>query len=974
MKSSTWLCLAAIIGCGGVSTTPGAPAAAVSDGKGVAMVTPSRLVPEIDERNISPWMVEPGRTRHLLSGLRIVVHEDGLVERADERFPNGLVEAVPLPERLGGGFLFYQSDSQGTRLWRADSWTGKLRPLSYIGPSTTEVVPGFDRLYLRTRTNKLLAMSADSGAIVPLGRLPVASGFGAMAFADGWRGVVDTELRGAMITFDAGASWRPLPIEERVAAVAVVDGDPVVYVDAGHYRIDHRGRLQMIKHGELSDDDAAAGDDDGGEEGATHPLGARPLRTAIERGYPDTNDTALVVHRGKLVRVALPDARALSVNPDALDDDTAVCQGARVGSGIGFVCGAEAGPTTIAAYRPPLSLEVVARFDEPRFVSPSGNGALVVRGRCGAQVGGPDDMRSYCIVGADGSKKEIAVRGEIGAERVVALSDGRAVVLVPPRLGRPGRITVVDGDKLSSHDLVYPAEPARAVKAARRGLWLEGFEQRGKDSIGGWVEAGGPAVGVEVKLDGKVSVGTLYDEGGQLLVSGKFALVVGDGETGFESIDGGKRWNELELPRLPESSGDAKTRGCSPVGCALRGWLRVGWGKPRVDKDLQNVAQPEAVSVRPEVRSSLRLRCAVVSPPEASEAPAPDDGMRFSSWTAFMGTPPPKLGKDEIGVDASSQLADPVPVHAYVWGPKGADWTRAGWWQLRFDDRFAVGSGVRHSTLTRPPWADEQTAADRIGGRHRGYMRWDADLDPSGDGAVATLCTSGASCEAFAVSDGRPIASFREVDGSRYRRPVEHGVARIGDTWYLLTEIAGESAMTLWRAELGAMTESVRLRRLDQRRFPGAAAPKLVRRAHGSELGLLIDEPPDPATGNHVGRWYVIPLDPRTGALGEPAALGSADLDGTVPRMCSAHDDGWMLDTALTVSPAIELEGASGYLDDIELRLRLDPDGACVVALAAQAARPLAVDAFDKKAVGIPMSVRERSAGRRWPLRCRPQE
>ena len=54
---------------------------------------------------------------------------------------------------------------------------------------------------------------------MPLGPLPSASSYGLLAFADGWRAVVDTDMRGPLATFDAGATWRSLPVRERVQAV-----------------------------------------------------------------------------------------------------------------------------------------------------------------------------------------------------------------------------------------------------------------------------------------------------------------------------------------------------------------------------------------------------------------------------------------------------------------------------------------------------------------------------------------------------------------------------------------------------------------------------------------------------------------------------------------------------------------------------------------------------------------------------------
>ncbi|MBW2454946.1 MAG: hypothetical protein JRI68_10560 [Deltaproteobacteria bacterium] len=976
--------------CGSPATTPATPSAGASAKRGkttiVDMVTPSRLIPEIDPDEIEPWLSDQGQSKYLLGGLRIIRHAGGKVERSDERFPSGSVKALSLPARLGSGYLFYQSDSQGTRLWRAQEWVGKLTPLAHLGPAAAELVAGFDRLYIRTKSNSLLALDPERGRLLPLGRLPLATGYGAMVFADGWRGIIDTDLRGPMASFDAGASWRPLGITQPVVSAGLRDGDTVLYVAGGYYRLDVRGHLQFVR-----DEDSHAiqpEPSDGAParpaKADEHPLGDRPLRVAIERGWPDSKTSAVVAHGGALVRVSLTDGAVVGLRPAALESDETECQGARVGAGFGFICGEPEGDTIIYQFVRPLGLSEWARFSGPRFVAASGNGALVVRGDCEAEPAAESaaaDLRNYCIVNVSGDKKPIAVRGELGAERVVALADGRVVVLVPPRLQRSGRLTVIAGDKLESAELTYPDKPRRAVKVARRGMWLEGFEQRSKNTIGGWVEAGGPAVGVTVKLNGEVKLGKVYDEGGQLLVSGRFALATNDTEGGHESTDGGKTWKEFELPGLPDSPGDAKSRGCSPVGCAMRGWLRVGWGDPRTEGDLENVKTPEPLAAHSRTHTPIRLSCALSVRPKSGEDEMLSARSRYSAWTDFRGVPPPKLGKDETGVDKGSQAYEEVPAHVYVWGPKGADWTRAGWWVVRFDDRFDAPSGVRQSARTRPPWSDEVTAAEAIGSRrHSSYWRWNATIDPSGRAALVNVCTH-SHCVPYAITEGRPILPLNVPQGSglfRYQKPVTHGVARVGESWFLLSEQTGGSILSLWRADMGVMRRLVSFRRLDRRRYQNLATPRLARRALGGEIGLLFTMPPDPSTGGHVGQWVVLPVDPVRGQLGAPVTLGPADLDGELPPTCRDDDDGWLLDTRLAVTPAIDMGGLSGYLDDIELRLRLEPGGACVESLAARAGRGLTVSGAGEGAsqVGanqtVPLSVRERYTGRRWKLMCGP--
>jgi hypothetical protein len=99
------------------------------------------------------------------------------------------------------------------------------------------------------------------------------------------------------------------------------------------------------------------------------------------------------------------------------------------------------------------------------------------------------------------------------------------------------------------------------------------------------------------------------------------------------------------------------------------------------------------------------------------------------------------------------------------------------------------------------------------------------------------------------------------------------------------------------------------------------------------------------------------------------------DLDGRVPPRCREYNDGWLLETQLPSNPNITVVNASGYLDDIEMRLRLEPGGACVEAMAAKAGRGFhgvegKKDSAPAGDDAIFMAASERYAGRRWQLRC----
>jgi len=562
---------------------------------------------------------------------------------------------------------------------------------------------------------------------------------------------------------------------------------------------------------------------------------------------------------------------------------------------------------------------------------------------------------------------------------------------VPPRVGAPGRLTVIAADAIQSVELKFPTEPKQSVRLAQRGMWLEGFEQRGPEELGGWIEAGGPVLGVSIALDGTVEVGKVVERSAEVLLSGRFGLAAAETEGAIESTDGGKSWGELQMPRLPDSPRDATTRGCSPVGCALRNWIRVGWGKPGVAEDLGFAAVPEPAALPTPVLRTVRLRCSLAARARARPAGQAEavgreeEGATTGSWVSFRGTLPPKLGKDEEGVAKGTGGYETVPAHAYVWGPKGADWSRVGYWQLRFDDRFDAQNGVRSSALSRPPWVDRAAAADGIGLQSQsGYWHWLARLDPAGHAALLSACL-GSSCRLYGVAEGRPILPLREATGRSGGLPVPlgQGTVRVGDTWYFLAE-SSQDTTELWRAELGVAERVTSYARLGRRGFTSGQAPALVRRAFGRELGLLISIPTDPSTGNSAASWAVLPIDLGTGRLTEPVMLGPGDLGGVLPPACASSDDGWLVETELDTPAEIELVGTDNYLDGVELRLRMEPGSVCLQGVAARAGRGFDraeahsahpaphPSAASPEAPPISLVVREQSSGERWQLWCEP--
>ncbi|HLM71243.1 MAG TPA: hypothetical protein VK459_01070, partial [Polyangiaceae bacterium] len=677
------------------------------------------------------------------------------------------------------------------------------------------------------------------------------------------------------------------------------------------------------------------------------------------------------------------------------------CHGVRLVPSFGFVCGDRDGATSIYAFEAPLAMRQVMRFKRPRFVSSSGNGALVVRGPCSDEAPALADTRAYCVLREGGKTREIRVKGEqLGFERIMALSDGREAVLVPPRAGSTGQLTILQGSSVSSVGLRLPAEPKSVAKELKNGMWLDGFEEREPGVLSGWVEAGGPIIGLRISLDGKVKAGDVRHDPGGAVLSGRFGLSVGEGGRAAESTDGGMTWSVFDLPeRDEEGEPGSKTRACGPVGCAIKGWIRVGWGKPSVPDDLEPASSPPAFYLPMRASTALGLECEVtgsVTPPPPPvkakvEPPAPRPpimgygsfGRRrevMPAWVPFRNTPPPALQTDEVGVDNGAPY-ELITMRAYVWGKKGADWTRVGRWLIRFDDRFDPAGGVRSSSPSVSPWADEAVAADALGTTSYG-LSWSAALDPSGRGALVSACRS-AICSLYAVSDGQPVLPLRDTAGrtSVFQKPFAGGAARMGETWFFITQGQAYDTVTLWRSDLGVSRQIATLFRPTQARYSPPEAPRLVRRALGGGVGILFGSSPEP--GDRAGNFYVVPVDPESGDVSEAIRLTRRDLGGEVPERCAPGQDGWLVDASLDVTPAIELVGGYASLDSVELRMRIDPGFACVDAMAARMdgtfTKPSGTppsappSARETDAGGLPLAVTERSSGRRWVFRCSKQ-
>ncbi len=309
-RASLFASLAILVACSGAVRAPSAPPKVAHAGSKERLPYPaSRVFPDVAEAEAGSFPAPQrlaGRDEggladddRILDRMRVTFEKGGVLRRADDLLPVGAVSAIELPARLGGGFVFAVINARGTQIFRAETWLAKLKPVVEVGvvaDHDTPIIAGFDRLYLHlASTNDLVAFDPATGQPVELGPLPIAPSFGEMVFIDGWRAVVDTELRGVLATFDAGATWRSVPIPENVKSIRRSGDDAVVSVDGGEYRLDDHGHLTFSADDHKFADIIAAAVvrfEDGEGVSAREATAPRRARRRLPRRRPDRDRRA----------------------------------------------------------------------------------------------------------------------------------------------------------------------------------------------------------------------------------------------------------------------------------------------------------------------------------------------------------------------------------------------------------------------------------------------------------------------------------------------------------------------------------------------------------------------------------------------------------------------------------------------------------------------------------------------------------
>jgi hypothetical protein len=483
------------------------------------------------------------------------------------------------------------------------------------------------------------------------------------------------------------------------------------------------------------------------------------------------------------------------------------------------------------------------------------------------------------------------------------------------------------------------------------------------------------------------------------VVSGRFGIVWKSTGRGLDTVDGGKTWRELDAPPGALRVGSER-RGCSPAGCAVGGWLRVGWGPARERDDLAAAKRPPSKNppsrglrpvtfsceltgrgaapppqVKPEPAAAARVAMGVPTsawgraPSAGGHRVVPQPGLRGAArgWTPFGNTPAPPLGADQDGVGSGRDYFGgrengDAKYRVYAWGPRASEWSRAGHWQVRFEDPFDPAGTVRSTLVSLPPFADLSAATMALS------SSIDFVTDSSGRAGVLAWCSMPRQCKHFGVVAGETPVPFTTAEPAGM--PNVSSVVRTDDGWYVLGRTIGAES------DLWSVTPSGQARRV--RSFPRVtpeyddSALRLVRRASGHGIGLWSVTP---LFGRNASEWVLMPLDRATGQVLEVLRLGPNDLDGVAPGACAPGQDGWLFESGFPLAPDLWLGDRERFGGMVRARYRADPGRVCVDGLFVRARfRDLhaTAPARGDKQPGTPLALWDYDEDRKRELVCVP--
>ena len=940
----------------------------------------ARLVPETID--VSSAFLEPsGSVRGVVHGVRFRMGSQGGIVTAQERIDDGTV-AIPLPARLGGGFLFVLGDT----VQRADDWLARPAPIVRAARGVTDIFVGLDRIYLRTKTGNHVAFDPIKGELPDLGPWPEDPVVGPFVAFDGWRALALTDLHGAVTTSDAGRTWMKLDVPFVPQAVFAVRHGPettgwvqtagdlapeaLVLCDAIDPAATGAPQRTTPARCALVSDSFAVGalascNDVTLTATRRSPANveAAMLRRALEEGWPLDDGTVLMLIGRDLWRVSLADGSVVEATAQSVVDDPGRCHAVSLArpddpAAFGFVCGTPHGPTTLFAYGDVDGrVRTIRRFATPRSAHASGNGGWLVGGSCDEReassastycVGTPDPMGRRTPIGT--VWREVHVEDTPGAIAAVTL-DGKLARIVTEGNLEDAHLSLVGADGVATTVPLRLDDLSKGARAAvLRSVWLDGLEERRPGVLSGWLAVEGTVMGVEIDVDGAVHTGTHIQDLVLPFVAGRYGLGWTRSHIGYETSDGGTTWTPFAAPPPLAPS---RVRACGPAGCVFDGWLRIGWGERPREVFPSPRAEPIFKSAAP---PPLSLTCHATEPsvgamPPSRQAPGVFllDERALHGLTGSLKLAPPSTGSwfSTPSISRGDRLvhADLFPGfepawragpigRVYAWGPASGDWTSLGRWVTRWRSPFGGRANVRSSAVAATPFQDAELARAELGASSPGAASFTLLVSEEGLHALRIARHNGRAPELAALDFGGTEVVVRRADGVDWTVP--DAALRVGASWFIATSDGAHRTIDVFRADAGVARHLATVHRLLMSTARGQV--RLARAEGAAAIGLVIEGEPPPHRAA-AGRW-VVPIDIESGRVDAPESLGAIDL--TDRRDVSLCEDrgtsGWIFDaTWQDANVTVEFPPAEPvHLHRVYARLRLSDDRVCVERLAGE--------------------------------------
>jgi hypothetical protein len=540
-------------------------------------------------------LLDDGAIGVLAEGARLWTKGAALRIAADLA-PSALAGAERIPAWLGGGFLFRTRDA----LYRTETFDGALTPLISVPAGVQRVSFGPRGALLRASGGQRWMVEMPSGSpvpIAPIGLIDFA------ALADG-RAAALCEGARLSISTDRGEHWadRTAQLAGAPASVSVIAGELWIGDEGGKaYNVEAGGglkdfdRLPTAPPIKLRPRDPAW-------HGTESPLVA-----AVRRGAKIDESSALVIAGGDLVRVELRTGAIKLLSPSRLPPDLP-CELMRAGDDLLAVCATPRRPSLVVSGllgEKGQRTEKTFPVDGPFYAND--DGTLAFGGSC-------DGVRmrlSVCTRDTHGEWVEhnVDVAPDAGADAGPTPKSGADAgepLPNPEEVGRwipraeggplgiiggkvPGTYDPVSGvvrafrknedERRIGSDLTRALQPqgsSRAVIIDRSWSVSEG------GTLHGWLD-GAQAVTISPAGDVERSAFTFP----RSAVSGALGFAFDRDGRAFQTLDRGESWIEIAAPPLSAKLRTLGPQRCSPVGCELGAWVRLGWDAT------PPVAQPE---------------------------------------------------------------------------------------------------------------------------------------------------------------------------------------------------------------------------------------------------------------------------------------------------------------------------------------------------------------------------------------------